>query len=84
MTETMVQLKKRMEEIGMSQKQLADEINVSYVTVSRWMNGTRHPTIENVEKMADVLGVTIDINAGEKEKEVICPIIDRLMKNMLK
>ena len=84
MTKTVEQLKKRMEEIGMPQKQLADEINVSYVTVSRWMNGTRQPTIDHVEMMADVLGVTIDINAGEKEKEVICPIIDRLIKNMLK
>ena len=68
----------------MPQKQLADEINVSYVTVSRWMNGTRQPTIDHVEMMADVLGVTIGISTGEERKEAICPIIDRFMKSMLK
>ena len=82
MTETMMILKKRMEEIGMPQKQLADEINVSYVTMSRWMNGTRQPTIDHVEMMADVLGVTIGISTGEEVAK--CPIIDKLMKIMLK
>jgi transcriptional regulator with XRE-family HTH domain len=67
-----------MNEIGISQKMLADEIGMTDVTISRWMNGTRHPTIENVEKMADVLGVTIDISTETKAFK--CPIIDIIEK----
>ena len=42
----------------MSQRDLARELNVSEVTVSRWLSGERNPTVETLESMAKVLKTT--------------------------
>ncbi|MGN0730972.1 MAG: helix-turn-helix transcriptional regulator [Treponema sp.] len=41
---------------NMSQKDLAKRLEVSEVTVSRWLNGERDPSIETLNRIADALG----------------------------
>lgn len=40
-----------------SQQKFADECRVSQPTVNAWVNGTKRPEGENVNRVAEVLGV---------------------------
>ena len=42
----------------MSQKDLAERLGVTEVTVSRWLNGERDPSIETLNRIAEVLDTT--------------------------
>ena len=46
---------------GIQQKELADMIGVTDVTMCRWMTGRRSPSLKYVEKMLSVLGMRIAI-----------------------
>ena len=46
---------------GIQQKELADMIGVTDVTMCRWMTGLRSPSLKYVEKMLSVLGMHIAI-----------------------
>ena len=59
MTETVKKLKRISEIKNVSQANLARRMRVTEVSVSRWFSGTRTPTIENIEKMADALDCKI-------------------------
>ena len=50
-------LMKRMEDIGMSQRMLSAEADVSEGTISRYINGSREPKMDVVKKLAKALGV---------------------------
>lgn len=63
-------LKKLRTERGLTARDLADEIGVSYTTIYRWENGDRIPDGFNMGKLMNVLGVRmkdiisdIDINS---------------------
>ena len=51
----------------MTQKELADKINVTDKAVSKWERGKGIPDIVNLEKLANVFGITIVelINSGK-------------------
>lgn len=42
----------------MSQKDLAEKLGVTDVTVSRWLSGERDPSIETLNRIAEALGTT--------------------------
>jgi transcriptional regulator with XRE-family HTH domain len=50
---------KRKEE-SKTQKEVADELNVTYQAVSRWENGDSIPDIETLCKIADMYHVSVD------------------------
>lgn len=57
-------------ELGMTQQQLADKLNVSFQAVSKWENGTTYPNIEILQDLAIVLKVSVDeILAGSEKEE---------------
>ena len=61
-------------EKGLTQKQLADAINVTDKAVSKWERGMSFPDISMLEPISDVLDISImELLAGEKrdEKEAI-------------
>lgn len=45
---------------GLTQQQLADRMNLSNKTISKWESGAGSPDISNLPILADVLGVTVD------------------------
>ena len=55
----MNRLKELRKEKKLTQKELADKINVSKITVLRWENGERQIKPDKAEKLADFFGVSI-------------------------
>ena len=45
---------------GMTQKQLADLLNVSYQAVSRWEQGISLPSVDMIYDIAQTLETTVD------------------------
>lgn len=69
--------KNRMETLlkskGMTQRELASKLGVSEVTVSRWMtDGTngRNPSIQTLQKIAEILETTTDSLLGQEGSDV--------------
>ncbi len=57
-------------EKGMTQKQLADALNVTDKAVSKWERGLSFPDISMLEPISEVLGISImEILAGERKDE---------------
>ena len=59
MTETMKRIKKEIEEQKITQTELADRVDVTDVTMHRWLTGKRTPSIKHVERMVKALGLKI-------------------------
>lgn len=55
---------KRRKELGLTQNQLAQSLNISFQAVSKWENGTAHPDIAILPKLAQELHTTIDALLG--------------------
>ena len=53
-------IKRYRKEIGMSQDELAEKLDVSRQSVSLWETGQTQPTIENVISLAKIFGITSD------------------------
>lgn len=57
-------------EKGLSQEQLANELNIARQTISKWETGETLPDVENLRKLAILLEFSIDEVLGiEVEKE---------------
>lgn len=58
-------------ELGMTQQQLADKLNISFQAVSKWENGTTYPNIDILYDLAIALNVTTDeiLTGSEKEED---------------
>ena len=60
-------IKHAREKAGVKQSELAKQVGVSVVTMSRWETGTRVPNGEYLVKLATALGVTTDYLMGREE-----------------
>lgn len=45
---------------GLTQQQLADELNLSNKTISKWESGLGSPDISNLPVLAEALGISVD------------------------
>lgn len=54
----MEKIKTFREKAGMSQRDLAYAIGVSQAAVAQWETGAAQPTLDNLRKVADVLGIS--------------------------
>mgnify|MGYP002527656632 CR=1 FL=1 len=61
MTETVKTIKRLAERQGLSQANIARRMKTTEVSVSRWFNGSRNPSIVNVEKLAEAVGFRVMI-----------------------
>jgi transcriptional regulator with XRE-family HTH domain len=69
-----VRIKEIMQEKGVSSVSLADGIGVSKVTVSNLINNKTMPSIETLDKIAEMLGVHIsDLFEQSAENTITCP-----------
>lgn len=54
---------------GLTQQQLADKLNLSNKTISKWESGSGSPDISNLPLLADTLGISVDeLLRGELSK----------------
>ncbi len=45
---------------GLTQQQLADQMNLSNKTISKWESGSGSPDLSNLPVLADIFGITVD------------------------
>lgn len=55
----MKRLAEARKEKGLTQQALADAVGVTQVAVANWEHGRRSPSIANLRKVADALGVPV-------------------------
>lgn len=65
---TMLILRELREEKGLSMRQLATELEISYNVYRSYEVGDREPDIETLIKMADFFECTVDLLIGRKSK----------------
>ncbi len=56
-----------MQRCGLSQKRLAELVNVTEVSMSRYISGERDPSVETLANIATALNTTTDFLLGKKE-----------------
>lgn len=54
------------ESAGMRQYELAARMGVKQASVHAWESGENYPSAENLLKLADIFGVTVDEVLGRK------------------
>lgn len=82
-----MRIKQIREEKGVSQRQLAEIVGVSAVTVPNWENGIYDPSAKDLIKLSGALGVSIDYLVGndgqDGEKDAFRKALNRLSKEEL-
>ena len=81
------QFKELIDKRGLTQRAVAERINTTETTISRYVSGDRTPNIETAVELASVLGVTLDVLVGaacyEKasiaDRQVLWSLLDRYM-----
>lgn len=79
---------------GMTQAELAEKMNTTEVTVSRWVNGIRNPKADALKKMCLILNVSTDWmldiptskapdELAKKLKEQISTVVDNEIEEIL-
>ena len=71
-------IKKLRNEKGLTQKDLADQLHVSFQTVSKWENDENEPDIATIKEFTKLFGCTLDYllnDEDEKQKEESVPEI---------
>lgn len=53
-------IKKYRKEVGLTQEQLATELNTTRQSISRWEQGTLEPDIQMVVALANYFNITVD------------------------
>lgn len=56
-------------ELGMTQQQLADRLNISFQAVSKWENGSTFPNVELLPELSKAMEVTVDELLAGCEKD---------------
>lgn len=52
---------------GLSQKDLSRLLNVSQPAIAKWESGSREPCLDDLIKLADILGESTDFLLGRKD-----------------
>lgn len=71
---------------GKSRKDIVSELNVSYSTLTDWVNGKKFPRIEKIEMLAEYFGVSKsdlieDFEEIKKDNDRLVGIIVKLRTN---
>lgn len=79
-------IKRRRTEKNLTQKDLADKLNISFQAVSKWETGTTLPDTQLLLALSDVLVVSVDqiLNAGEFRERMNKQINVEEVKNAVK
>lgn len=79
-------LKKCIARSGKDRSEIAEELKLSYSTLTDWINGKKYPRINNIEKLADYFGVSKsdlieDFEDIKKDNDRLSTIIVKLRTN---
>lgn len=66
-------LSKELQVRGLRQADLVRATGISGVTISRYVNGKRVPTMDNAQKIANALGVSVDYLFKAELKDLTVP-----------
>lgn len=64
------------QKMGYQQKYIAKTLGVSGPTVSQWESGVKEPKKDNLERLADLYGVSTDYLMGRTEETSLAPPFD--------
>lgn len=56
----MLRLKELRAKFNMTQKDLAERLNMSQQAIAKWENGTAEPTVKNLRELAIIFGIGVD------------------------
>lgn len=65
-------LKKLRKEKELTQKEIAPLLGIKQNTYSDWETGKSEPNLENVVKLAEILGITTDFLLGVSDDSKLC------------
>ncbi len=79
-------LKKYIAKSGKDRGQIAEDLNLSYSTLTDWVNGKKYPRINNIEKLATYFKVSKselieDFEEIKKDNDTLSTIIVKLRMN---
>lgn len=60
-------IKKARMEAGLTQKQVAEKLNILQPQYARWENGSRNPKDDTLDKLADIFNTTTDALKGRDD-----------------
>ena len=60
MVKYQTRIREHRERLGLTQQTVADHLNVTRQTVSRWEGGVRYPDLLTAKRLADFLKVSLD------------------------
>jgi transcriptional regulator with XRE-family HTH domain len=70
-------LKKIMEQRGISQSSLAKSLGISRASVNAWAKGSATPSLDNLKRIGELLGIAVDeIISGKTESYVYPKALD--------
>ncbi|MBP5403794.1 MAG: helix-turn-helix domain-containing protein [Elusimicrobiaceae bacterium] len=67
-------IKQALELKGMTQKALADKLNIKQGTFAQWLNGRRNPSWKAIKRIATVLDMPLSFFMSEEEKNTNDPL----------
>lgn len=79
-------LKNYISKSGKDRSQIAEELDLSYSTLTDWVNGKKYPRINNIEKLASYFEVSKsdlieDFEEKRKDNDALATIIVKLRMN---
>jgi transcriptional regulator with XRE-family HTH domain len=78
-------LRKKREDKGLSQTELAEKTGLQPSAISHFEQGRRSPSFDNLRILADALSVTVDYLLGrQNESHAAGPTADQLFRNFEK
>lgn len=71
-------IKNRMKEMNLSMSELANKVNVSYSTMSKWVNDKVKIPKDKLKELEKILHIYFDFNAFSEEENAIIKLLPLL------
>lgn len=69
-------IQRLMDKRGVTRKKLADDLNLSYTTLSSWLQADSYPRIDKIEMMANYFGVNkADLVERQHKENTVAEVI---------
>ena len=70
---------RKRKELGLSQDEMANKLNVTRQAISKWENGKGMPDMSSLPEIAEILGVSVDELLTGKEPETKIEIVEKVV-----